>query len=346
MADVAPTVTGVKYLAPGGYTLLNELGLVTQPTPTTFQVTFDKDVTNITDSTDPDYAESVTNPANYKLFFVQDNFYVRTTSCTDAANTFDHVMPVVSVSYSKGAFGTGPYVATIAFGSYPGNDANFNNGQLFRLFVCGTTSIIDQDGTHLAGNGSTAGTDFIRNFTQLGLNLPYYFPIKIPKTGFAPNRVTVLPRQPAEKAYDALGPVWLYIPKLGVESNITVIPQVDGTWDVAWLNNDIGWLQGTAYPSLSGNSVLTGHYFNSYGAAGPFRYLGQLAVGDTIIVRSYRVNYAYQVRSLQQVDPANVDVMLKHEDTPWLTLVTCVDYLANNDFKYRLIVRAEFVGIQ
>ena len=119
---------------------------------------------------------------------------------------------------------------------------------------------------------------------------------------------------------------------------------MNGTRDVSWLNNDIGWLAGSAYPSLSGNSVLTGHYFNSNGAAGPFRYLGQLSVGDQIIVRSYGVSYVYQVRSLQQVDPGKVDAMLKHEDKPWLTLVTCVDYLANNNFKYRLIVRAEYVG--
>jgi sortase (surface protein transpeptidase) len=36
--------------------------------------------------------------------------------------------------------------------------------------------------------------------------------------------------------------------------------------------------------------------------------------------------------------------MMQHEDAPWLSLVTCVDYLANNDFKYRLIVHAVQVG--
>ncbi len=158
--------------------------------------------------------------------------------------------------------------------------------------------------------------------------------------------MTVLPKQPADRVYEPLGSVWLEIPKLGVEANIIGVPQVNGTWDVTWLDNDIGWLQGSAFPSLSGNSVLTGHYFNSNGAAGPFRYLGQLSVGDQIIVHAYHTHYVYQVRNLQQVDPGDIATMMKHQDAPWLTLVTCVDYLANNDFKYRLIVSAAFVGVK
>jgi LPXTG-site transpeptidase (sortase) family protein len=255
-------------------------------------------------------------------------------------------MPIDTVSYSNGPTHTGPFVATIRFNPYTTGDSSFGNGQNFRLLVCGTTSITDLDGVALAGDGSTEGTDFTRNFQLQGVTVPYNPPATIPKTGFAPNRVTVLPRQPDNKAYAALGPVWLYIPKLGVESNIIGVPQVNGTWDVSWLNNDIGWLEGSAFPTLSGNSVLTGHYFNSNGSAGPFRYLGQLAVGDQMIVRYYGTSYVYQVRSLQQVDPSKIDIMMKHEDSAWLTLVTCVDYLADNNFKYRLIVRAEFVGVK
>ncbi|HVM73151.1 MAG TPA: sortase [Anaerolineales bacterium] len=345
--DVAPVIVtdGVSYLTPSGYVTLGEASKMPQPVAQ-IKVTFNKDVVNITDPTDANYDKSVTNPANYRLLFVQSNFTVRTTSCNATANTFDHVMPITSVTYSDGLNHAGPYVATITFGTYTGGDANFNNDQNFRLFLCGTTSITDYDGKTLAGDGTNEGTDFIRNFGMIGTGLPYYMPSKIPQTGFAPGRVTVLPKQPADQAYEALGPVWLEIPKLGVEANITGIPQVNGTWDVTWLNNDVGWLEGSAYPSLSGNSVLTGHYFNSSGAAGPFRYLGMLALGDEIIVHSYGTHYVYRVANFQQVDPSDVKTMLKHEDKPWLTLVTCVDYLANNDFKYRLIVSAEFVGIQ
>ena len=312
---------------------------------TQIKVTFNEDMLNLP-STDANYADSVTNPANYRLLFVQSNFTVHTSTCASTINKVDHVMPIVSVSYSKGPGGHGPYVATINFSSYAGTDVSFNNDQNFKLFVCGTTSIVDLHGVTLVGDGTTEGTDFARNFVLVGANKPFIAPATIPQTGFAPNRVTALPRQPANKAYNALGPVWLYIPKIGVESNIIGVPQVNGTRDVSWLNNDIGWLAGSAYPSLSGNSVLTGHYFNSYGTAGPFRYLGQLSVGDQIIVRSYGTSYVYQVRSLQQVDPSKIDIMMKHEDSAWLTLVTCVDYLANNNFKYRLIVRAEYVGVK
>jgi LPXTG-site transpeptidase (sortase) family protein len=289
----------------------------------------------------------VTNPANYMLVFVQSNFTIRRTGCTTGASTFDHVLPIGSVSYSRGSHGNGPYVATITFNPYTGGDVAFSNDQNFRLYVCGTTSIHDLNGVTLAGDGDNPGTDFARNFIVTGSPSTSHnnAPAKIPATGFAPNRVTVRPAQPAGKAYTALGPVYLEIPKLGIKANITGIPQqADGSWDVTWLNNDAGWLQGSAFPSLPGNSVLTGHYFNSYGTAGPFRYLGLLAVGDQVIVHVYGTTYVYQVRSLQQVDPGDITTMMKHEETSWLSLVTCVDYLANNDFKYRLIVHAELTG--
>jgi len=168
-------------------------------------------------------------------------------------------------------------------------------------------------------------------------------PAKIPSTGFAPGRLTVLPAQPAIKAYSALGDVWLEIPKLGVQANITGIPEVDGTWDVKWLDNDIGWLQGSAFPSWSGNSVLTGHYFNASGTAGPFRYLNLLWYGDQVIIHYYDMRYVYQVRSIQQVGPEDVTTMMKHEETPWLTLVTCRGYLGDDNFQYRLLVRLVLV---
>ncbi len=170
----------------------------------------------------------------------------------------------------------------------------------------------------------------------------------LPGTGFAPQRVTVLSAQPADKAYADLGDLWLEIPRLGVQTSIVGVPQSsDGTWDVSWLGQDAGWLNGSAFPTWSGNSVLTGHVWNADNTAGPFLYINTLWWGDKIIVHAWGAQYVYEVRSVQQVSPANTAAMMKHETLPWVTLVTCRNYdEASNSYKYRVLVRAVLVEVK
>jgi LPXTG-site transpeptidase (sortase) family protein len=165
----------------------------------------------------------------------------------------------------------------------------------------------------------------------------------IPSTGFAPDLVTVLP--PQRIPYAALGDLWLEIPKLGVQAPIVGVPQsADGTWDVSWLGNDTGWLQGSAFPTWAGNSVLTGHIYDAYGRPGPFRYVNTLWYGNQIIVHAWGGQYVYAVRSVQQVLPDEVGTMMKHETRPWLTLVTCRGYdEASDSYQYRILIRAVLI---
>jgi hypothetical protein len=91
VADVAPLIAtdGISYRTNSGYVQLDEDDSVPQTSDQMrIKVTFNKDVYNVS-STDPDWSDSVTNPDNYRLFFVQSNFSVKTTSCTSDANTFD-----------------------------------------------------------------------------------------------------------------------------------------------------------------------------------------------------------------------------------------------------------------
>lgn len=327
---------GIQVLLNGGWVGIKENEVLKQDFEQ-FRITFTEDMVNV-DSSSPDWGKSVINPANYMLVWDKNDGHFSSTSCLTGVDPNDQAIPITSVTYERGSLVdakyTGPFVATI-----------ITNGKLaldsgnYRFYVCGTTSITDYDGIKLAGNGSVPGTDYIRNFT---INVPQAA-AQIPSTGFAPNRVTKLPAQPAEQAYSALGNVWLEIPKLGVKENITGIPEVNGTWEVKWLDNDIGWLQGSAFPSWAGNSVLTGHYFNASGNAGPFRYIYTLWYGDQIIVHAWDKTYTYEVRSVQQVNPDAIDVMMKHEETAWLTLVTCRGYLADEVFQYRVLVRAVLV---
>jgi LPXTG-site transpeptidase (sortase) family protein len=169
----------------------------------------------------------------------------------------------------------------------------------------------------------------------------------LPGTGFAPQGLTFLSSQPANKAYTALGDLWLEIPRLGVQMSIVGVPETAGTWDVSWLGTQAGWLNGSAFPTWAGNSVLTGHVWNADNTAGPFRYINTLWWGDKVIVHAWGAQYMYEVRSVTQVGSGDTAAMMKHETIPWVTLVTCRGYdQASNSYKYRVLVRAVLTEVK
>jgi LPXTG-site transpeptidase (sortase) family protein len=183
------------------------------------------------------------------------------------------------------------------------------------------------------------------NNTSTDTDTLYVKPASLPNTGFAPDRVTKLPQQAI--SYADLGDLWLEIPRLGVRIPIVGVPQVNGTWDISWLGSQAGWLNGTAYPSSAGDSVLTGHVYDAFGQPGPFVHLNGLWYGDQIIVHAGAIQYVYEVREVLQVAPDAISSVIKHEDLPWVTLITCRGYdEASNSYKYRVAVRAVLVQVK
>lgn len=164
----------------------------------------------------------------------------------------------------------------------------------------------------------------------------------IPVTGFAPGRVTDLSGLPVTR-YHALNEVTLEVPALKLKLPIVGVPMKNKTWDVNWLLNQAGWLEGSAFPGFSGNSVLTSHVTLPYGQAGPFASLDKLKYGDKVFIHAFGELYIYQVKSISEryaTDPA----ILRHEDKSWLTLVTCADYNETVEtYLKRLVVKAELV---
>lgn len=169
-------------------------------------------------------------------------------------------------------------------------------------------------------------------------------PTLLPATGFVPNTVTTLLEQPQEKLYSRTD-IWVEIPSLGVKTSIVGVPLVNDNWDVSWLWRDAGWLNGTAFPGWNGNSALTGHVVLPDGTAGPFANLGSLRWGDRIIIHAYGSVYTYEVRENRTVSPYNTTV-LKSEKDPWLTLITCENYVeVNGTYANRIAIRAVLVGV-
>jgi LPXTG-site transpeptidase (sortase) family protein len=167
-------------------------------------------------------------------------------------------------------------------------------------------------------------------------------------TGFAPSRITSLPQQPAELTYTSMSDIWLEIPSLNVKTNVVGVPKADNNWDVTWLGRDAGWLNGTAFPSWEGNSVVTAHVTDANGKPGPFANIKDMKYGDKIIVHMYGEKYIFEVQAARMVKPSSTQYAFKHlEDFAYLTLITCQGYDPSSEsYLYRRIVRAVLVDVQ
>jgi LPXTG-site transpeptidase (sortase) family protein len=167
--------------------------------------------------------------------------------------------------------------------------------------------------------------------------------LRLPDTGFAPGRITPLDPQPTDQAYAALEGMRLEIPALNKTLSVLGIPIGNGRWDLSWLWNSAGYLEGSAYPGTAGNSIITGHVYLPSGLPGPFVNLGKLRWGDRVILYSGGMKYTYEVRAVESVLPSDNSVM-RHEDRPWLTLVTCQGYNPySGEYSYRTVVRAVLI---
>ncbi|MBV6403049.1 MAG: hypothetical protein CNIPEHKO_03372 [Anaerolineales bacterium] len=298
------------------------------PGPNAFTVTFSENVADYAGNSNPN---DVTNPVNYLLVENGADNAFNTASCAGGLLADDTQVTVIGVTYNALTFTSNVTLS----GALPVG--------VYRLFVCGTTSIVDPSLNEL-NNGLS---DYIFNFVVTTASTANAS--SLPSTGFAPNRITTLPVQPAELAYSAMGDLWLEIPALKVKSVIVGVPQAsDKTWNVDWLGANTGWLNGTAFPTWNGNSVLTAHVTNANGLAGPFANLKELKYGDRIIVHLFGQQYIYEVRDTRLARPTSTSYAFKSlQDHSYLTLITCQDYNASDDsYTYRRIVRAVLVEVK
>ena len=112
------------------------------------------------------------------------------------------------------------------------------------------------------------------------------------------------------------------------------------------LPKEAGWLNGSAYPTWSGNSVLTGHVWDALNQPGPFARLKELKYGDQIKIHIFGQIYTYQVTENTLISPSNTAAAFKHEEKTWITLITCEDYKElSKTYSSRRMIRAALVSI-
>lgn len=181
------------------------------------------------------------------------------------------------------------------------------------------------------GGGNTARTTTVGTFL-------------IPVTGFTPGRMTSLDAS-SRPVYDATS-LTIEIPVIKVNTSVVGVESKNGNWDVSWLQNQIGWLNGTAYPTWKGNSVLTGHVVNANGKPGIFSRLKALGIGEYIYIYGAGYRYTYRVVSNSIVQPDDITVM-KHEEKSYLTLITCDSYdEKTGTYLHRVAVQAMLVDVR
>lgn len=123
---------------------------------------------------------------------------------------------------------------------------------------------------------------------------------------------------------------------LRVEKIRLEVPVFDGT-DDRILNRGVGRIIGTTRVGEAGNVGIAGH------RDGFFRGLKDVVVGDTMELETARARQTYVIDSIKLVTPDDVSV-LKNDQVPALTLVTCYPFYFIGSAPQRYIVHASFKG--
>ena len=165
----------------------------------------------------------------------------------------------------------------------------------------------------------------------------------LPLTGFKPGESTVLPLQPEEKAYTEMGDMWLEIPKLKLKMPITGVPYVGSNWDLTWLSDQAGYLEGSTFPGQVGNTAITAHVVLADGTPGPFRSIEKLLWGDQIILHINGEKFIYELRQSINVLPSDYS-LFRYDGYTWVTLITCDEYnKTTGTYLKRTMVKAVLV---
>jgi LPXTG-site transpeptidase (sortase) family protein len=329
-----------------------------------FTVKFNQDVFNPAGDSDMD---DVTNPNNYMLIRdLGDTGGLQTESCiAGAVEPADLEIPIETVTYDSQTYTA---TLTIADGLLNGY-LPLSNGD-YHLFVCGTTSIVDplDNALALVGSSGLPNSDFRHSFTvnitgnggggsgggsgggnaggKKDSSNQAARSTLIPVTGFAPNQVTLLPIQPADEAYKSLDEIRIEIPTLGINFPIVGVYLSGDKWNLTWLKDSVGYLEGSAYPTFNGNTVLTAHVLDANNNLGPFSDIKGMQLGDRIYLHAYGKIYVYEVQENRKISPANISTVFKHQEYSWVTLVTCEEYDAKAGvYKYRRMVRAVLISV-
>jgi LPXTG-site transpeptidase (sortase) family protein len=220
---------------------------------------------------------------------------------------------------------------TLIVADFISDDDSFGNS----VSISGDRVLVGAKGRD-QGSLRSAGEAFVYQLGQ----------VLLPDTGFPPGKITLLPKQPPAKAFQDLGELWLEIPALNIQAPIIGVPQSGSGWDVHWLWDQAGYLEGTAFPTWNGNTGIAAHTYLPSGTPGPFANLEKLVWGERVVIHGWGQRYIYEVRTISRVWPDDLSV-LQHEEYDWITLISCDGFdEGSGRFQQRLVVRAVLITVE
>ncbi len=95
-------------------------------------------------------------------------------------------------------------------------------------------------------------------------------------------------------------------------------------------------------PDKGSNTIFVGHRFTYTNPRGVFYFLGNIHIGDSIVVYWQNKTYMYQVNQIKVVVPTDTTVE-DPTNTPIITLYTCTPLWSLKD---RLVIIASEVSVQ
>lgn len=121
----------------------------------------------------------------------------------------------------------------------------------------------------------------------------------------------------------------LIIPKLSA-----VLPIIEGT-NPDQLEKGVGHYFNSVLPGEADNSVLSGHRDTV------FRRMGELQVGDSLLVKTSAGLFTYQITKTWIVDEDDRSVIVSHKGQKILTLTTCYPFNWIGPAPQRYIIQAQ-----
>jgi len=136
-------------------------------------------------------------------------------------------------------------------------------------------------------------------------------------------------------------PVWMVIPRIGVDSSIMEMDIQGDTYQVP--SFDVGHHADSAKPGQAGNQVYNGH-LETIDAGRVFARLHELTAGDAVYVYTATHRFDWVVQDLRTV-PNSARDFLEPTSDPRLTLYTCAGTfdLRTGDYTHRLVVVGRLV---
>lgn len=121
----------------------------------------------------------------------------------------------------------------------------------------------------------------------------------------------------------------LEIPRVDAE-----LPIVEGT-DPNDLKKGVGHYRGSALPAEHGQIVLSGHRDTV------FRRLGELKIGDSLIIKIPKGTYTYEITHTKIVDAKDTSVITLQKTEEELLLTTCYPFRYIGNAPKRYIIYAK-----